>query len=157
MRDINQAQMFSGPAVRYMLVDASEQGGIDWELVHIKMVGADDLLPLWEAQTRLIQLRATIRTAEDQEAAAAEVEDEVAQINQIILRSMQHHTLAPVALGNRRGGLEHRIQCLMHAIRLEVRSMTELKHFLQSLACTTTDMGVEHLLSEVRSTQSLSQ
>lgn len=65
MRDTHVAQSLcsSGLPVRYLLADASEQAGIDWELLHQVVIARDDLYPAFDAQTSLVMWRREIREA----------------------------------------------------------------------------------------------
>lgn len=64
LRDVNLAHGLCNenylPA-RYIMADASTQGGVDWQLCHIIFISSEDIVPLFDAQTRLIQIRETLR------------------------------------------------------------------------------------------------
>jgi hypothetical protein len=158
MRDINLAHSLCefGLPARYVLCDASVQGGVDWVLTHVIFISAENLVAAWCAQTELIKLRAQLRDVAD---PTHEHEEDLAQMNQIILRSIQHHTLPPASVGSGKGNatLSHKLHCVMHAARLELSSLSQLRMFNKSVMSMTTDLGVEHMISETRATQSLEQ
>lgn len=53
-------------------------------------------------------------------------------------------------LASKRSGLAHKLHCILHVARLETTSLRQLAVFTKSTASMTSDLGVEHLLSEAR-------
>ena len=140
-----------------MLVDASLQGGVDWVLAHSTFINSEDIIPLFEAQRRLILLSEQIRQAADPDAELVAHESEIAQINRILLRGLQSHTLPPTAVGSGENlaNRAHKLQCLLHSLRLEVGSLSELQQHNAGIVSLTTDFGVESSLSDARANQRL--
>ena len=60
MRDVNASMLTdSSDALLavYLLSDASEQGGVDWQLTHEIMIAGKDLIPLFDAVDELLLIR----------------------------------------------------------------------------------------------------
>ncbi len=139
------------PAV-CLLSDASEQGGVDWQLTHEIIIAGKDLIPLFDAVDELLLIRTNY--FQDADANGDDLpdgaEDRIQELNKIILRSIQRHTLPPVALGYRRSNLPHKLQSQLHALRAELFSLSQLEAKASCVVSQTSDMGTERLTAESR-------
>ena len=72
-------------------------------------------------------------------------------------RCIKRHTMPPVALGSREQNLTHKLKCLLHAIFLEAGpDEDDVRAFIASLVCSTSDWGTEAGLPDILNFHNLS-
>ena len=129
-------------AARYLWADSSPQGSRNWLLFQQHSVERSKLVAAMVAANKLVRLS---HTADSGEEDRKELED-------VLNRSVERHTLVPVALGRAETALVHKCAGLLHSLSLECGARSALDAVIASVASFTTDMGVEMGLGTFRAT-----
>ena len=119
-----------------MLADSSPQGQQTWFMIEVFGVHSSMLSKAARLFEDLcgLQVKETIH-AHELEASCIWVEE---------LRGCRfHHVLPPTALGPRHATLAHKAHALLHSVRLEAENWLHMQDILSSVACVTSDQGVE--------------
>jgi len=144
-----------GGAIRFLMADASEQGGIEYELqiqlrILVKhladvMCFANELAWLWRGGTIMDDDDDLIAKMVDPGRLSRE-KDIYAFFKQVL----DYHRPPPVTLGAGATTIADKFKVLMHANYLEAPELKTLQAVCREFVGYTTDMGVEYLLKRIR-------
>ena len=128
-----------GGVVVYPMVDASPQGGKDWELMTLHMV-ARRSLPELQANIVLLEKMKllTLQERVDQMADEALVMD---KLEQAIICTMPPPVL--IGVGKSRSSLALKFRACLHAFMLIAGQGAHLQKFIRSIHSWVTDYGTE--------------
>ena len=135
-------------AVRYLMIDSSNQHNRDYEHMIVRMLPRSALCDLFEDSNDLIELWRLSSTIDDEDTL--DMDATLMQRHSLLSceRSLRHMPI--VVLGSGRTSLADKLCALVHCCFLESgSSLQSLKEFLNSISCCTTDFGVEFVLQSV--------
>jgi hypothetical protein len=133
----NKRLLDTGGCVTFASVDASPQGGYDYIMRYSISIAKADLSEAFEASLELCRNR-------DVEAVARR--EVAAKLSSLIRR----HVGCVTAVGSGRSGLNHKLACFMHSLRVETLSWADAVELASSTVSITTDLGTESKLGGVR-------
>ena len=125
------ASMLCAKHFRYLLTDASPQGGKEWLMTEYTFVAAAGVEAMSDAVNTL--------SLADAEAGRAALEE----ANRCVLASVDQHFMPPAVLGKLAMSLLHKCNAILHQVKLETDSEAALRDFLMSIVSFTTDQGIE--------------
>ena len=128
-------QLALSGSCRYLWADSSPQGGTDWLISQVSTVAAGTVIETSNSLNRLI--------ASDQASA------ERRALSKQVCGAFATMVNPPVALGQRATTLPHKLQALLHSVRLSVSSLSDLHTYFSTVASLTSDFGTEIGLAEV--------
>ena len=131
------ASMLCAKHFRYLLTDASPQGGKEWLMTEYTFVAAAGVEAMSDAVNTL--------SLADAEAGRAALEE----ANRCVLASVDQHFMPPAGLGKLAMSLLHKCNAILHQVKLETDSEAALRDFLMSIVSFTTDQGIELSLGEL--------
>ena len=141
--------MLHSPHVHYFLVDASPQGGRDFELAMVCSIAKNDLVGAMQRAHELVQLWGNLDL--EQDPAAVVQDDEEARHS--LQAALQVRVLPPVQLGQARANTLDRYVALMHALWLDW-GPCNLRTQSEGVVSLTSDLGVEAALTSIKPVQS---
>ena len=153
MRRDENRQLHEEGCVRYLMVDSSPQYHRDFEMILERTVRLRDLACILKASWEQEQLWGSRLTEES--VTDAQLAADVGLAN-LIKPRMKLHSLPPSQLGFGAAGVSRKAHAILHSIRLEVASRTELKKYTDSVLCVLSDLGVEAFLSRLERCRTLS-
>ena len=145
-RDFQQALSDGSGMVAHCMVDSSPQGGHDYELLHVTLVGKGVLAELHVEICKLERMKRLSM------AERVNFMHEERRIMMKIYESIHMVTPPPVLLGmgKSRSSLGMKFHAAMHALYLLVGPATNLSKFVECIWTWVSDLGTEAGFSHVR-------
>ena len=126
----------------HLLVDSSPQGGRDWLLAELQLVGR--LVPAGDLLLAFWQL-ADLMQSNNQDVEGEEKQELESMLMASLLAGFESWTLPPAALGHQKSNLHHKFHALVGSLFLSTGPL--LHNVARSVASITTDFGTESGLS----------
>ena len=135
----------------YLWADSSPQGGVDWLLSIVSLIGKDDLEAVAAATNCLQESTERFLCAYevDDKEAMLRIASERHESGQLIAASMKLHRQIPMALGSGASSLDHKARCICRKMFAESQSVAGLKQQFARVRSMCTDMGTEQAIPEV--------
>lgn len=136
-RDILRQLINSCGLALYVQVDASPQGGRDYDMIVYNIVKATDFLDLFQYISQLESFR---ELAKDERSRCY---DKEAALMCKIREAIQWHVVPMVCLGQGRGSLALKFRAILHAFGLLTDDREMLSNLLRSIVSWHSDYGTE--------------
>jgi len=127
--------------VGYLMIDASEVGGRDWEIAELFLLQADELVNIGAAMDFLMLAGADDRNTPDCKAASV-----------CLLENGLRHVFPIASKGARHANIAHTMGSVLHMMRLEHFSWDALLGTTRKIIGVTTDYGTERLAHKCKKT-----
>lgn len=150
----NTAQLEAGGCVRYILVDSSPQFHRDYEMVLTKSIQCDQLVSLWKLSTTMLHRWLDPSTLAEDLLDEDRRNSERAELDHLN-KHIVWHALPAVQIGFGASSLAHRLHAVMHSLRLELSSHSELVAVWGEVLCICSDYGTEYGLSSLEPVRDL--
>lgn len=133
MRDRHR-ELISRDVALYVLIDSSPMGLQNWEMTESFGMYGEFIRNAVVKVERIMRL---------QNIEVASREDLVASVDDLdeIRGACYHHVFPPTALGVRHSTLTHKTHAVLHSIRLESHTWTDVQALLDKTFTITSDMG----------------
>ena len=130
---------------RYLMTDASPQGGFEWQISQSTSIALASLLEVGKAVVALKGSYDAERQAETEESKKQQKQD----CSNAIARAVEGHLFPVAGLGRAAMSLHMKVHALLHQVKLEIETFEELLEFLSSTVSITTDQGTESGIAEL--------
>jgi hypothetical protein len=127
----------------YMMVDSSPISGFDWENTIFSIIGAADIVEVFDSCQLLVRAALNRQTLDDDDATIPDMLADESELMQAIADSIMIHHCPPVGLGAKRTNVKHRLQAFYHQMYLETGSSYLMRRVLNSIETCTGDLGTE--------------
>ena len=139
--DVSQALLSEGLTL-HVLIDSSPQGGRDWLLTEVHMLGhklplPDTLKNLW----RTCAVKAEVDALQLLDGDVESHLDELDDLEDALQSAIQVLVLTPSGLGHQRSNVHHKFHAFIHSLWVCVGK--SLPRVIRALASFTTDFGTE--------------